>query len=67
MIFADGGLALENVLLYFEVVDAAGGIFDGRRDCVLAEREPRAGGVEHADRLVGQLASGKIAVRETHG
>ena len=33
-----------------------GGVFDGRRSRVLAERQARAGGVEHADRLVGQLA-----------
>ena len=41
-----------------------GGIFDGRRDGVLAQREARAGGIEHADRLVGKLAVGQIAVRE---
>ena len=33
---------------------------------VLAQREPRAGRIEHADRFVGQLPVGQVAVRELH-
>ena len=39
-------------------------VFDRRRSGVLAQRQARAGRVEDADRLVGQLPSGEIAMRE---
>ena len=39
-------------------------VFDLGRRGVLADRDAGAGGVEQADRLVGQLARGDVAVRE---
>ena len=63
---ADGALALEHALLHREVVEPALRVLDGRRRRVLAQREARARGVEHADRLVGQLAVGQVAMREPH-
>ena len=61
---AGGGLALEDADLDLEVVDLAAAVLDGRRDGVLADRHAGAGGVEQADRLVGQLPAGDVAVRE---
>ena len=39
-------------------------VLDLGRDRVLADGHPRAGRVEQADRLVGQLAGGNVAMRE---
>src|SRR6185312_13049565 len=66
MVFADRGFAFQDLLLDLEIVDAAGGVFDGGRNRVLAERKAGAGSVEYADSLVRQLASGQIAMREAH-
>ncbi len=63
---AQRGFALENARLDGQIVERAGGVFDGRRNGVLAERQPRTRGIEHADGLVGKLAIGQIAVRELH-
>jgi hypothetical protein len=62
---ADNFFALQDPLLHFERVDLAGQVFNRRRRRVLAQREASARRVEDAHRLVGQLASGKEAVRET--
>ncbi|HWU38130.1 MAG TPA: hypothetical protein VN203_10835, partial [Candidatus Acidoferrum sp.] len=35
---ADGGLALQDTLLHFQIIDLADGIFNGRRSGVLAQR-----------------------------
>ena len=40
--------------------------FELRRRAGLAHGDPRAGRVEHADRLVGQLAPADITVRQAH-
>ena len=45
-------------------LDAAAAVLDLGGHGVLADRHARAGGVEQADRLVGQLAGGDVAVRE---
>ena len=57
-------LALEDADLDLEVLDPRLAVLDGRRRRVLAERDAGAGGVEQADRLVGQLPAGDVAVRE---
>jgi len=67
VVFADGGFPLENLLLHLQVVDATCGVFDRRRDRVLAKGEARAGGIKNADRFIGQLAPGEIAMRKPHG
>ena len=47
-----------------ERLDAPAAVLDRRRHGVLADGDARAGGVEQADRLVGQLAGRDVAVRE---
>ncbi len=60
-------LAVEDLELEPEVVDPAAAILDGRRDRVLADGDPGAGGVQQADRLVGELPGRDVAVRELDG
>ena len=55
-------LAFEDAELDLEVVDLPAAVLDGRRDRALADRHPGAGGVEQADRLVGELPAGDVAV-----
>ena len=42
------------------------GVLDRRRRRALAQRQPRARRIEHADRLVRQLAVGQVAMRQPH-
>src|ERR1039457_864146 len=44
----------------------AGGVLDGTGWCVMAERQARASGVQHAYRVVGQLAIRQVTVRQLH-
>src|SRR6185437_791222 len=67
MIVSDGEFALEDTLLDGKIVDLSNGIFYGTRSGVLPEGKARAGGIEHADRLVGQLAASQVAVRQHDG
>ena len=64
---AGGVLAVEDAELDLEVVDPAAAVLDGRRDGVLADRHPGAGGVEQADRLVRELPGRDVAMRELDG
>ena len=50
-----------------KLLDAAAAVLDGRRGGRVADGHPGAGRVEQADRLVGQLPAGNVAVREPHG
>ena len=62
-----GGLFPAQPLQFlFQRLLAVAQAFQRRRHVVLAEGDPRAGGVEHADRLVRQLAAGDVAVRQLH-
>ena len=60
------GFALEDADLDSELVDAALGIFDGRRCGALADLDFGTSRVEHADGFVGELPSRNIAVRQPH-
>jgi len=53
--------------LHGQVVQPAPRVLHGPRGGVLPQRQPRAGGVEHAHGLVGELAVGEVAVGEAHG
>ncbi len=59
--------ALQYASLDGDVVEGAVRVFDGRRHGVLAEGKAGASGVENADRLIGQLAIGQIAIRKFDG
>src|SRR5690606_33067501 len=61
---ADARLAPDDLELGLEGFDLALAVFERRRGAVLADRDPGAGGVEHAHRLVRQLARRYVAVRE---
>ena len=61
---ADRRLALDDAELDLERLDAPAAVLDLGRHRVLADRDARAGGVEQADRLVGQLARRDVAVRQ---
>ena len=62
-----GPLALEDRDLQLQAVDLADGVLDRRRRAVVPDGDAGAGGVEQADRLVGQLAARDVAVREADG
>ena len=64
---AGRALAVEDAELEPEVVDLPPAVLDGRRDGVLADRHPGAGGVQQADGLVRELSGRDVAVRELHG
>ena len=64
VIRAQRGFALQNARLHGAIVDLPRGVFDRRRRRVLPQRQARARRIQNADRLVGQLAVGQIAVRE---
>ena len=66
MIGTSGGFTIENAFLHFEIVEVARGVFDLAGGRILAKRQPGARRVHHADGLVGQLASGDVAVRKFH-
>ena len=59
-------LAHQDPFLAVEGVDAAAKVLDRSGNCLLADRDARAGCVEHAHALVGQLARGDVAARESH-
>ena len=59
-------LPLEHTNLHRDVVELSGRVLERGGDRVLAEGEPRAGGVEDTHRLVGELAVREIAVGEAH-
>ena len=61
---ADRRLAADDLELGLERLDAAPAVLDLGRHGVLADGDARAGGVEQAHRLVGQLARRDVAVRE---
>ena len=61
---ADRCLAVDDALLDLQRLDAALAVLDLGRGRVLADRDAGAGGVEQADRLVGQLARRNVAVRQ---
>ena len=61
---AGGPLAIEDADFHLEVIDLAAAVLDGGRDGVQANGHPGAGGVEQADRLVGQLPGRDVAMRE---
>ena len=61
---ADRGLAVDDAGLDLERLDAPPAVLDLGRHRVLADRDARAGGVEQAHRLVGQLARRDVAVRQ---
>ena len=66
VVAAARGFLVELRALGGEHVEAAPGILDPRRGGVLADRDLGAGGVEHADRLVRQLAAGDEARTQLH-
>jgi hypothetical protein len=59
-------LPLQDALLLLEAAAALHRRLQHRRGAVLADGDPRAGGVQHADGLVRQLAAGDVAVGEAH-
>ncbi|MDT4808633.1 hypothetical protein FQZ97_414990 [compost metagenome] len=63
---AGRGVAHQRGTLGLDAFEAAVRFLDQRRRRALAERDFRARGVEHAHRLVGQLASADVAVRQAH-
>ena len=63
---AAGRLALECSEFRFEAAQHLAAVFHGRRRGALSEGHLGAGGVEHADGLVGQLAAADVAGRETN-
>ena len=54
MVGAHGRFAFEHARLHGQIVQGAGGVFDGRRDGVLAQRQPGASGIQDADGFIGQ-------------
>ncbi|ABA48270.1 63 kDa protein [Burkholderia pseudomallei 1710b] len=60
------GLALECRDFRVDPLDAFFRVVDRRGRRAVRERDLRAGGVEHADRLVRQLAAADIAMRQPH-
>src|SRR4029079_15635504 len=64
---ADRLLAADDLHLGLQRLDRAPAVFELRRDAVLADRDPRAGGVEQADGLVRQLACGDVTVLQPNG
>ena len=67
MIGANGRFTFENALLDGEIVELTHGVFNRGGRGALTKSQPRAGRVQNADRFIGQLASGKIAIRKMHG
>jgi hypothetical protein len=63
---AERGLAGEHALLHGEVVEHPARALQRGRRGLLAECQPRARGVEHAHRLVRQLAVRQVPVRQPH-
>ena len=63
----DGVFAPQDVKLPIEIFHSPAQVLDLRRDRRLANRHAGRGRVEQADRLVGQLAAGDVAVRQPHG
>ena len=57
-------LLLERAGFTIDVLDQAFDILDGRRLAGLRQADARAGGIEHADRLVRQLTAADVAVRQ---
>ena len=64
---ADRRLAPDDLQLGLQRLDPLRQSSTSRRHGVLADRHARAGGVEQAHRLVGQLARRDVAVREPDG
>ena len=62
---ADGLLAVDDALLDLRG-KAALQVLDFGRGGVLRDRDPRAGRIQQADRLVGQLPGGDVAMRQLH-
>ena len=60
--FAFKNFASQNALSQFAL-----GILNGRRRSRLTEVDASAGGIDKADRLVGQLASANVATGEFNG
>ena len=65
MVASRGSFPIQHAGLNSQIIELARGIFDGRRELQFCPRaQTRAGRVEDADGLVGQLAAGDIAVGE---
>ena len=64
---AEVALACRAILLSFERADLDFRVLDRRRLGVLTDGDARAGGVEEAHRLVGQLPRRDVAVRQIDG
>src|SRR4051812_2449314 len=67
MVGAGRSFAFEDSLLNCEIVELPNAVFYGRRSRALAQGKPRTRGIKHADRFIGQLTSGQIAMREMNG
>ena len=63
---ADRLLAADDLELGLQRLDRPAAVLELGRHRVLADRDARAGRVEQADRLVGQLARRDVAVRQPH-
>src|SRR5205807_257402 len=66
MIQTCGGFAAEDFLFGLERLNAAAAIIDLWRDGMLADGHSSGSGVDQAHRLVRQLASGNVAMGQTH-
>src|SRR5206468_2406258 len=67
MIRPQRAFPLENARLNREIVDLADGVFNRAGRSILAERQPRARGVEHADGLIRQVPMGRSSPRARAG
>ena len=63
---AAGGLAAQRGDFRGEAIEVLAGVLDDRRGRALAQRDLGAGGIEHADGLVRQLAATDVTVRQAH-
>ena len=66
MVAGGRALAIQRRDLHVQQLGAAAQVVDGGGRCALAHGHAGAGGVEHAHRLVRQLAALDVAGRETH-